>query len=688
MGTTDNTFNHSGDGEQNIGQGNEAIGKQINAQNAQIGVLGNHAHVEGGIHYHQPPPTPPPVIPRQLQPLDACFLGRDKELADLLEQLQPGKVVAVCGPGGMGKSALAAQAVDKLEKARFPDGIVFHSFYGHPQTEQALQAICVAFQVEAKTGLASTVRQVLSGRKALIILDGTEEADDLKAVLDLRSTCGVLITSRKRDDAQGFRLDLTPLEEQPAAEVFRLHSKGTARCAPTTTDDASVQGICKILDGWPVGLRIAGRYLSSTGESAADYLKWLEKEPFKELGDGTHQEENAALLLRRSVAQVSEDARLALGVAGTLAFAPIAREPVAAVLEDDERRARKALGELVNYGLLEKQEERWQISHALVHTYARTELALSRKNLLLLSDHYKWFCVSNMLPGRKGYVCTNDERGHHLRFLEACLNNELWDEVSDFVYLISRYLDRQGHWVDRQIALKIALTAARHIGGRRDEAWCLNSLGYTCGRCGDHKKALEWYEKSLPIYRELGDKQGEGATLNNIAKSHTLQEGYDLALHHFKQSLKIWREIRSQEGEGTTLNNIANVYMHQDEWEIALVYLEEALPIRWAAGDKIGAGETLNNIAAIYHSQENHNKAMEYLEQALVLRRQSGDRVGEAVTYFNIGLTYKDILNLVQAEKYLTVAVQIADWIDYPLLEKWREELAQVRAARQGTQET
>ncbi len=239
-------------------------------------IFSNTGNVHVDQHIHQPPP---PVIPRQIPPLDACFLGRDTELAALLEQVQPGKVAAVCGPGGMGKSALAAQAVHKLETDRFPDGIIFHSFYHQPSTDMALQTICNAFQVEAKAGLESTVRQVLAGRKALLILDGAEEADDLKAVLALRSTCGVLITSRKKADAQGFRLDLKPLEEQPAAAVFCEHSGAAA-------DDASVQGICKILDGWPVGLRIAGRYCSSTGESAADYLKWLEKEPFKELGDG------------------------------------------------------------------------------------------------------------------------------------------------------------------------------------------------------------------------------------------------------------------------------------------------------------------------------------------------------------------------------------------------------------------
>ncbi|MCI5219303.1 MAG: ATP-binding protein, partial [Candidatus Electrothrix sp. LOE2] len=94
----------------------------------QIGIIGDKPKVKGGIHFHNYD-APPPVIPRDLQPLDACFLGRDTELAELVEQLQPGKVIAVCGPGGMGKSALAAQAVSRLEESRFPDGIIFHTFY-------------------------------------------------------------------------------------------------------------------------------------------------------------------------------------------------------------------------------------------------------------------------------------------------------------------------------------------------------------------------------------------------------------------------------------------------------------------------------------------------------------------------------------------------------------------------------
>lgn len=333
-----NAFNSHGGG-QNITQGDHPIGHQTNNSSVSQTSVGNANIIAGSGpinigHYHAS--APPPIIPRQIPTLEPCFLHRDEELVWLNERLMPGTVVAICGPGGMGKSALAAQAVHRLDAARFPDGIVFHSFYHQPSIEQALHAIIGAFGFKAaEADLESTMRQVLAGKKALLILDGAEEAKDIKTVLDLRGQCGVLITSRKTEDAQDELWELKRLPKAQAAEIFRRYSKVVA-------DDATVLSICTRLGCWPVALRIAGRYLRRTKEYAADYLLWLEKKPLQELGSGAHQHENATLLLRRSVDAVSADARIALALVETLAFAPIAREPLAFILEDDERRARNA----------------------------------------------------------------------------------------------------------------------------------------------------------------------------------------------------------------------------------------------------------------------------------------------------------------------------------------------------------
>ncbi|MDU9048495.1 MAG: tetratricopeptide repeat protein [Candidatus Electrothrix sp. Rat3] len=714
-----NTFMHNGSGEQNIAQGKGAVGKKvkhINASGASIGVLGKNAHVEGGIHHHYYDRTEQ-GIPLQ-RPKQADYLvGRQKLLKDVLAALQPGKVVTLCGPGGIGKTALASRVAWELAPEReapalFPDGLLFSSFYGRKDVSLAFDHLVRSYSDDAQDNSPEAVCRLLANKQALIILDGAEEADDLPAVLRCCGGCGVLITSRKRSDAPGKLLEVKALDKLPAEEAFRLYSRGTARCAPTTTDEATVRAVCKRLGGWPLALRLAGHYLRNTGESATDYLRWLEKEPFKELGDGKHQDENAALLLRRSVEQVSEDAKFALNIIGALALAPFTERPIVALLkinnfntpwqfyrllkntiahrktwlvhstDEDIRFCRKVLNELVVFGLLERQGQRWQVSHALIHTYARKKMPLNRWLLKGLARFYIVFAREQSEAGLEGYARLDEERVHCLRLIESCLERELWQEVQLLVREINTYLDRQGHWTEQLSAVEMNLTAARKTGDRMVEGWCLNALGYTCTRRGEYDKAHAWYEQCLPIRRELEDRLGEGVTLNNMAAIYRQQGRYEPALQTYQQSLSIRQEVGDREGEGATLNNIGMLYRAQGDNEQALQQYEQSLPIMREVGDKIGEGGTLNNIASIYHAQGKLGKALEYRKQSLAIRRVLGDLAGEAVTCWSIGTTYEDLGELAQADEYMTLAVEIEEKIGHPDLENDRNYLEQVQAKR------
>ncbi len=680
-----NTFTHNSNGDQNIGQGKGAIGKQ---ETIQQDVTGNRNIVSGGgnIHveeqhnyYHN---RTPEGIPLQRPKQAEYLVGREELLAEVLALLQPGKVVTLCGPGGIGKTALASRIVWELSPkgqppTLFPDGLLFYSFYNHKGVGMAFEYLVRSYSDDAQDTSPEAVWRLLTNKQALIVLDGAEEADDLPAVLRCCGGCGVLITSRKRSDAPAGLVEVKRLDELPAVEAFRLYSG-------TTANKDTVKAICEQLGGWPLALRIAGQYLRNTGESATDYLRWLEKEPFKELGEGKHQEENAALLLRRSMEQVSDDARLTLRVAGALAFAPIAREPVAAILDGDERHARKALNELVLYGLLERKGQRWQVSHALIQTFARSQQPLSRDRLERLAAYYIAFCRTQSAAGLPGYALLDEERVHCLRLIESCLDRGLWQEVKGLVRAIDIYLERQGHWTEELAALEMRLTAARKAEDRRDEARCLNNLGYTCEKRGEPDKALAWYEQCLPIWRELGKRKDEGATLNNMAVIYRQQGRYEQALEQYQHSLSIMREIGDREVEGATLNNIAAVHYNQGDYEQAVQYLEQCLPIWQELGYKIGEGTTLNNIAAIYRAQGKPAKAVEYHEQSLAISCELGDRAVEAVTSWNIGLTYEDMGDLARAVEYIALAVEIAEQIGHPSLEEWRAGLEQVRAKRQG----
>ena len=90
---------------------------EANAPQSQIGIIGD-TKVNGGIHFHAP--ISPIGKPLQRPPQTVHFTDRERELTQLLTDLQPGQVVTLCGPGGIGKTALAAEAIWKLTEVKSP----------------------------------------------------------------------------------------------------------------------------------------------------------------------------------------------------------------------------------------------------------------------------------------------------------------------------------------------------------------------------------------------------------------------------------------------------------------------------------------------------------------------------------------------------------------------------------------
>ncbi|MCI5180878.1 MAG: hypothetical protein D3911_16475, partial [Candidatus Electrothrix sp. AW3_4] len=108
----DNRFDNKGNGDQNIAQGDHAVGKQVNDNRSTtqtIYITNKHYPTAGAV--------PTCLLPAE----DDIFLHREAELSWLDKHLHPDKVVAICAPGGMGKTALAARAVRGPVADRFPD---------------------------------------------------------------------------------------------------------------------------------------------------------------------------------------------------------------------------------------------------------------------------------------------------------------------------------------------------------------------------------------------------------------------------------------------------------------------------------------------------------------------------------------------------------------------------------------
>ncbi len=273
-----------------------------------------------------------PPLPMQKPPRVEHFVGREDELASLLRDLQPGKVVTICGPGGMGKTALAAQAIWRLSPGNeppklFPGGIVFHSFYHKPQAALALEAIARSYGEDPRPSPQQAAIRALSARQALIVLDGAEECDDLGAVLSATASCAVLITTRRSSDAPADFCNLPPLSIGEAVRLLRAWAGALA------SDEGIARRICELLGRLPLGVFLVGRYMAHRRQRADEYLAWLEKTPLAALDMGKRQHESIPLLMEHSLSQVSDRARSCMGVAGVLAQKPFRPEIIAAALE-------------------------------------------------------------------------------------------------------------------------------------------------------------------------------------------------------------------------------------------------------------------------------------------------------------------------------------------------------------------
>jgi tetratricopeptide (TPR) repeat protein len=596
------------------------------------------AAIVKGVPYTGSGAEAPPSVPLQLPPRAVHFTGREKELKALLAQLQPGRVITLCGPGGVGKTALAAEAIWTLAPGddppeRFPDGIIFHTFYNQPQAALALEAIARAYGEEPKPSPADAAWRALSGRVALLILDGTENADDLDAVLAVRGKCGALITSRRHTDAPADWEDVKPLPNPQAVEL--LQAWGGDRAA----DEAAAQRICTLVGALPLAVRLAGRYMAQRGEEAADYLAWLEETPLAALHFGDRQRESVQVLMERSAARLSQAARAALGVAGTLALASFDRAAVAAALDASATEAGRALGKLMDYGLLLRSEGRNQISHALVHTYARRRLAPPVEVIERLAAYFDAFAREQCELGLEGYARLDAERSHLMAVLARCVQGQAWQESLSLAWAIEDYLDLRGYWVEWVTALQAGLAAARGLGHRRDERAFLGILGIAYSDLGQVERAIEYYQQALAIAREIGDRHGEGNHLGNLGIAYSDLGQVERAIEYHEQAMAIAREIGDRRGEGNHLGNLGIAYSDLGQVE----------------------------------------RAVEYYQQALAIYREIGDRRGEALHSWNLGLLYEET-NPARAVELMSVRVAFEREIGHPDAEAHAEHVAQIRA--------
>jgi predicted ATPase/DNA-binding SARP family transcriptional activator len=250
--------------------------------------------LEGEILRHDVASTPRIGLPGN------SLVGREVELAEIAGRLEPGRLLTLTGPGGVGKTRLALHAAARAAD-RYPDGVWLCELANVGAVDAVAPAVASVLRVErgaARTD-AERVVQFLRARQALLVLDNCEHVLDgvrdlIAAILTEAPDVDVVATSRRRLGVEGERVvPVTSLPvaewddpDSPAVELFVDRAKA-ARPDFTLGDDnrAAVCALCRRLDGLPLALELAAaRTVSRTPaeilDEVAERIDWLD-DPFR-----------------------------------------------------------------------------------------------------------------------------------------------------------------------------------------------------------------------------------------------------------------------------------------------------------------------------------------------------------------------------------------------------------------------
>lgn len=196
------------------------------------------------------------------------FVGRERELAELVDARGRARLVTLVGPGGVGKSRLAVESARRVG-ADVDDEQWMVDLAAVPEGGDVLVAVAEA--VGASEPTAESVIRRLGGRRALLVLDNAEHVLEPARAAARRLLEGceglcVLVTSREALRIPGERVvTVTPFvgaDAEAAVELFAARA-ADAR-AGFVVDDANlaaVESLCAALDGMPLALELAAARL-------------------------------------------------------------------------------------------------------------------------------------------------------------------------------------------------------------------------------------------------------------------------------------------------------------------------------------------------------------------------------------------------------------------------------------------
>ena len=551
------------------------------------------------------------------------FLGREKELGEVLALLgrDDVRLLTLTGPGGTGKTRLAAQAAGALAE-RYPDGVFWVPLTPLRDPELVLES---AGQIlGARNGLASHI----ADKRMLLLFDNfehvVEAAPSLSTLVGECPHLEALVTSREPLHLAGEQeYPVPPLVHDEAVDFFatRAHS-----VEPSFEADETVGTICRRLDGLPLALELAAARVKAL--STSQILERLEQRLPLLVGGARDAPERQRTL--RATIEWSHDLltadeqllfrRLSVFVGGCTLEA--AEEVCDADLD--------TLQSLVDKSLLRFSRERYWMLET-IREYGEERLDERGESEELLSRHMEQFL---RVAVREGERFRTDEQSEALARLANDENN-----------------------------VRLALTRlARTQPGRLLELVSAVRFywGSVIGSVGEARqlaeRALEFGSRAPTTVR---------ADVLLLLSSASARQGDSAeAIRRGQEAVTIYRALHSPE-LGRALVYLGNTYQRAAHYRQAQAFYEDAIAYGERAGDRHCLAFAMGNYGYQSLVLGDYDRARSLFRDAAVLNKELGNQVGVVADLSNEGLAALRTLKLDEARALLEAAMRASVELGY-----------------------
>ncbi len=603
----------------------------------------------------------PRAIPNNLPPAKTSFVGRDPELVELGQVLGQGEVrlITLLGPGGIGKTRLALQlASGQLHEASFPDGVYFVALDALREPDQIPPALAQALGIKIKDDPLEAVKTGIGSKRLLLVLDNFEHlVDGALLVSELLESCpnvGVVVTSRERLQLEeefvlaleglpvpdADHRELAALEYNDAVRLFVQRAR-RSRLEFALTDESlpHVLGICKFVEGSPLGIELAAVWLRSL--SLADLARDIRavmddlETPSRNVV-GRHQSLRAVFEYSWNLLKPKEQALLARL---TVFAGGFSREAAGQVCD----ATIPLLTSLVDKSLLRLSPEGRYDFHALLHQFARERLSADQgAQNQAQAKHLAYFIhLAEANDARMGgpeqeraAALLQTEQDNLRAALAFAITTRQAEAGLRLTIALGQFWASRSHLTEGRRAVRsvLALDASAHPSLL---IRALNRAGSLFTQ-NHPEEAAAFFQGALELAEKEGDRRELAVALRGLGRVATLQGHFALAQTHFEASLAILRELDDPAQLALVLTSLAINLDYLDQRPKAHTLFAEVLELHRSQRDQRGTARALMNMGVSAQELGDYEAAQNHYRACLTIARSLQDLDQEAVVTENL----------------------------------------------------